>query len=137
MAILEGLYLGAVTEQAGPTHLVSLYWDACRAPALDETTVRHWERQLFRLDARSFLKMARATSDPAPWHPMLLLLNRYEKAGYNVRSCKDHILSVAQDLLNLQGLRKIRPQDMCGNQLRVKALLATISDRGGLHGTKE
>lgn len=129
--------LGNFSEPIHVTHLVSLYWDACKAPSLDETTARHWERQLNRLDARTLLVMARTTSDPSPWHPLLLLLDRYIRNGFDLHDCREHILSVAQDLLNIQGLRKIKPRDMAGNPLRVKALLATISSRGDLHGTKE
>lgn len=137
MALLEAMCLGNFTEPIHATHLVSLYWDACKAPSLDETTARHWERQLYRLDVRALLVMARTTSDPSPWHPLLLLLDRYIREGFDLHTCREHILSVAQDLLNIQGLRKIKPRDMAGNPLRVKALLATISSRGDLHGTKE
>lgn len=133
--VIESLLFGAATQTPHPSLLVSLYWDACKGIVLDETNARHWERQLYRLDARALLLMARATRDPTCWHPFLVLLDRYINEGFDLETCRQHILGAAQDLLKLQGLRKIAPRDITGNPLRVKAILSAISRRG-LHGQK-
>jgi len=136
LAIVEALFLGTANRLSHSTLLVGLYWDACKDAECSETTARHWERQLFGLDARSLLVMARAIRDPMPWHPLLVLLDRYIDAGFDLEACRQHILSAAQDLLNLQGLRKISPRDVMGNPIRVKMALSAISRRGGLHASE-
>lgn len=135
LTIIESLLFGAATQVPHPSLLVSLYWDACKGITLDETNARHWERQLYRLDARALLLMARATRDPTCWHPFLVLLDRYISEGFDLEACRQHILGAAQDLLKLQGFCKIAPRDITGNPLRVKAILSAISRRG-LHGQK-
>lgn len=131
---LEATILGIKAGLPPLPHLVSLYWDACRLAVLDETSARHWERQLFQLDARTLLHLSRATRDPTPWHPFVIVLDRFIEEGYDLETCRQHMLRAAQDLLDLQGLRKIMPRDVMGNPLRIKTVLAAISRRGGLHG---
>jgi hypothetical protein len=138
MGIVETLLLGAAHQLPHPTHLTTLYFDACRQEAFDdEVTARHWERQIYVLDARALLLMARRLRDPTPWHPFLVLLDRFIENGIDLETCRQHLLSIAQDLLNLQGLRKIAPRDVAGNPLRIKTVLAAISRRGGLHGSAQ
>lgn len=130
IAILEALYLGTTGGVPTQSALVGLYWDACKGPVFDKVTARHWERQFFTLDSRGLLILARAIRDPTPWHPFLLLLDRYIEEGFELETCRQHVLSVAQDLLNIQGMKKINPRHVLGNQLRVKAILSAISRRG-------
>jgi hypothetical protein len=137
IAQLEAIFIGRAHQIPHPTHLVGLYWAACRNDNWEnEGLVGHWERQLFVLDARALLIMARQVRDPTPWYPLLILLDRYIAAGFDLDVCRQHLLSIAQDLLNLQGLRKISPRDVMGNPLRIKTALAAISRRGGLHAQK-
>ncbi len=137
VAQLEALFFGASHQIPHANHLVSLYWDACRQDTFDsEVVARHWERQLFALDARGLLVMARLVRDPTPWHPLLILLDRFIAAEFDLETCRQHILTAAQDLLKLQSFSKVQPRDIRGNPLRIKTALATISRRGSLHGTK-
>lgn len=136
LAALEATILGVKSGQPQVPHLVGLYWDACRLDRLDETLARHWERQLFTVDVRGLLLMARAVRDPTPWHPLIVVLDRFCENDYDLEACRQHMLGAAQDLLNLQGFRKISPRDISGNPLRIKTVLAAISRRGGVHATK-
>jgi hypothetical protein len=138
MGIVEMLLLGTAHKLPHPTHLTTLYFDACRQEKFDDPVLaRHWERQIYILDARALLMMARRLRDPTPWHPFLVLLDRFIENGIDLETCRQHLLSIAQDLLNLQGLRKITPRDIAGNPLRVKAALAAISKREGLDAQRE
>ena len=118
-----------VTPAAGV--LIPLYIEACKGPQLDERVAGHWERQIFSLDSRTFLIMARLTRDPMPWQPFLYLLDVYVDKGYALEVVRSHLLSVAQDLLNLQGLELVKPRDVMRSPLLIKVRLAAISRRGG------
>lgn len=131
MGVLEALILGREQECPPRDLLVSLYMDACRGPVFEPTDARHWGRQVYLLDARTLLVMARLTRDPLPWQPFLYLLDQYVANDFDLVAARDHLLSVAQDLLNLQGFSKIRPRDCMANPLRIKVALAAISRRGG------
>jgi hypothetical protein len=130
---LNAQIVGRTSGLFRPEQLVTLYMDAAKTPAYDEMSARHWARQIFCLDVRQFLFMARLCRDPFPWQPFLRLLDLYVVEGFDylVDDAHSHVLSVAQGLLNIQGLRKIGPRDVMGNPLRIKAAISTIRDRGG------
>lgn len=130
MGVLEEMIHGRAQHPPHPALLVSLYMDAARGPVFDDVSARHWERQVYLLDARTLLITARLTRDPLPWQPYLYLLDRYVEAGFSLEPVREHLLSVSQDLLNIQGFGKITPRDCMRNPLRIKVALAAISRRG-------
>jgi hypothetical protein len=123
---LEALLAAGHHDLMSPRHLVALYWDAAEAPELNEINARNWERLIYFLDARSLLSMARGCGDPMPWHPFMLLVDLFITEGFDLSECRAHLLSAAQDLLNLQGLRKLRPTDLSHTPLRIRTALAAI-----------
>jgi len=135
LSVIESLFLGHESQPVSHRHLVSLYWDACTKLSIDETSARHWDRQLSRICVQGLLVLARAVRDPTPWHPLVVVADRFVEDGFDLESTRQQLLQAAQELLNLQGLRKIAPRDIMGNPLRVKAALSAISSRG-LHGAK-
>ena len=129
IALLEELVHGH-EQQALPTEfLLGVYVDAQKEGELTTELCRHWVRQTFLLDTRQLLLLARLTQDLHPWRPLLALLDRYGEAGHPVETARVHLMSIAQDLLSVQGLDLIRPRDVMGHQLPMKAAISAISFR--------
>ena len=127
LALVETQWFGRTRNETPIGLLGSLYLDACKKVTLDEATARHWERQTYLLDVKTLLHMARLTRDPTPWKPLLGILDAYIAEGFELEVARDHLLEIAQQLLNLQGFRKIRPRDVMANPLRIKTALTAIS----------
>ena len=129
IALLEELVHGH-EQQALPTEfLLGVYIDAQKEAELTSSLCSHWVRQTFLLDTRQLLALARLTHDLHPWRPLLALLDRYYDAGHPVEPARVHLLSIAQDLLCVQGLDLIQPRDVMGHQLPMRAAISAISFR--------
>lgn len=90
------------------------------------------------LDARQLLTLAQNTGDPHPWRPMLALLDEYLGAGFDVANARSHLLGIAQDLLNAQGLDLLQPYDVMAHPLAIQVAASAIRDSdGGLDGQEE
>jgi hypothetical protein len=126
IAAIEAVVLGRVQDDQRVHGLTSLYIDACKAPTLDAVTTRHWVRQVQALDVRQLLVLARFTRDPHPWKPFLALLDVLIEAGFDAAPARDWVLSLAQELLDIQGLGKISPRDVMGSPLRIRAAVEAI-----------
>jgi hypothetical protein len=108
--------------------LQGLYVDAFARREPTVSDARMWARQAFMLDARQLLILAQITGDMHPWRPILGLLDHFLGHGFEeVRSSRAHLLSVAQDLLDAQGLDLIQPYDVMGQPYSVRAAISALS----------
>lgn len=129
IALLEELVHGHEQQSLPTEFLLGLYIDSQKEGETTKDLCNHWVRQTFLLDTRQLLMLARLTYDLHPWRPLLALLDRYDEAGYPVEPARVHLLSIAQDLLRVQGLDLLRPRDMMGHQLPMRAAISAISFR--------
>jgi hypothetical protein len=127
IALLEEMVHGHEQKALPTEFLLGVYVDAQREQELSTELCRHWVRQAFLLDSRQLLVLSRLSQDLHPWRPLLALLDRYAEAGYEVELARVHVLSIAQDLLTVQGLDLIRPRDVMGHDLPMKAAVIAIS----------
>ncbi len=97
--------------------LVELYLDAMRTPTFDEITARHWSRQLSAITTKALLELARTTNDPFPWRPFLRVADLYSTADIPFDTALSHVLETAQQLLDIQGLSRLKPRDVMGHPL--------------------
>ncbi len=65
-------------------------------------------------------------NDPFPWKPFLALLDHATDAGYLVDDATEHLLHIAQELLNAQGLWLLTPADLMGSPLAIQEAVASI-----------
>lgn len=120
--------------------LQELYLDASRVQEVDEHDARHWAMHALHLDCCQLLALAKLLGDPFPWQPVLLVLDACAQAGHDVADAQTHLLEIAQDLLRAQGLELVRPRDLMGTPIRMKAAADAIRTRigipvrGGKHG---
>lgn len=127
IALLEEMIHGHEQKALPTEFLLGAYIDAQREQEMSLDLCRHWTRQIFLLDARQLLLLSRMSQDLHPWRPLLALLDRYAEAGHDVEAARTHLLSIAQDLLTVQGLDLIRPRDVMGHGLPMKAAIVAIS----------
>lgn len=129
LAVLEELVHGQEHQELPVDFLLGIYVDSQRSVTPSEENCRHWCRQALLLDARQLLRMVRLTHDLHPWRPLLALLDQYAEIDFDVETAREHLLEVAQDLLDSQGLELIRPRDVMGHQLPIRAAISAISSR--------
>jgi hypothetical protein len=118
------------TEHRGlvPLDLQSLYWEASRMYRVRKTSkeIHLWGCLIRSLDVRQLLALGRLTHDPFPWKPFLVLLDHAAMDGYLVDEPTAHLLEIAQDLMNAQGLALLTPADVMGTPLAVVQALETL-----------
>lgn len=114
LEMVERFTLGQSQKLPHQELLVSLYLDSLRGAELDKASSRHWERQIFVVDARQLLVIARILRDPFPWRPLLVVADLYVSNGFGLEAARDHLLGVAQELLRIQGLGRVHPRDVMG-----------------------
>lgn len=128
IALLEEMIHGTPQQDLPIDFLLGLYLDAQRELPVTPELGRHWVRQAYLLDARQLLTLVRRSHDLHPWRPILHIIDRYVDEGYEPAvGAQAHLLSIAQDLLNAQGLELIRPRDVMGHQLPMQAAISAIS----------
>lgn len=136
--VLEASVHGVEQQPMRADLLYGLYVDTHKPVEKTDFLARTWSRQIFMLDARQLLTIAQNTGDPYPWRPMLAMLDDYLAAGFDVALARDHLLEVAQDLLNAQGLDLIQPYDLMAHPLAIQVAASAIrASDGGLDGQEE
>lgn len=109
--------------------LHGLYWEACRSFArLTEKEVFLWNSLIQGLDVQQLLKLGRRVQDPFPWKPFLVLLDHATLEGYFVDDATEHLLRIAQELLNIQGLWVLTPADVMGKPLAVQLAVSAVKE---------
>ncbi len=128
IGLLEEMIHGVEQQDLPTDFLLGLYMDSmCEITPTPEMG-KHWVRQAYLLDTKQLLRLSRLSCDLHPWRGVLSILNRLLAAEFEpAEKAREHILSVAQDLLNLQGLELLRPQDVVGHQLPMRAAILAIS----------
>jgi hypothetical protein len=126
VAILETMLHGHTLPTFTAPTLIRLYMDAHRPPAADLYAARAQVRQLYLLDARLLMILGRLVKDPFPFRPFLLLADRCVARGLeSAMSARQHVLAVAQGLLNAMDLDLLEPRDVMGD-LRVNEALQLL-----------
>lgn len=128
IAMLEETIRGVEQKDLPTDFLLGLYLDSMSESLLTPDTGTHWVRQAYLLDARQLLHLVRLSCDLHPWRGILSILDRLLSIGFApAERAREHVLSIAQDLLNAQGLELIHPRDVMGHPLPMRAsILATM-----------
>jgi len=101
-----------------PEFLLALYHSALRGPQnADAETVGLWSVLVLALGVKDLLVMARGLNDPMPWRPFLRNLDIYIDEGIEVEPVREHILTLAEALLRIQGLDLLHPRDVMGHPM--------------------
>lgn len=106
--------------------LMQLYEDALKTKEIVPGLSSHWARAGLCLDTSQLLVLARLVGDPFPWQGILRVLRLYQAEGEEVGDALAHVLKVAGDLLQAQGLELIRPQDVAHATPAMIAAVGTI-----------
>lgn len=114
IAILEQMIHGHEQASLPEDFLTGSYLDAQKHITPSEEVCRHWTRQIFMLDVRQLLTLVRLSQDIHPWKPYLIVLDRLCADGYDAEGARVHLLSIARQLLVVQGLELLEPRDMMG-----------------------
>lgn len=126
VALLETMLHGHTLPTFTAPTLIRLYMDAHRPPAADLTAARAQVRQLYLLDARLLMILGRLVRDPFPFRPFLLLADRCVARGVEAApTAREHVLIVAQGLLDAMGLEVLEPRDVMGD-LRLNEALQLL-----------
>jgi hypothetical protein len=93
--------------------LYSIYVDALMGRIdLTQTSADLWNHVVINLDEEVLLALGRHTSDPFPWRPLLLVLDHFTDNGFDTEVASSHLLNLAKSFLHLQGLSRLKPEDM-------------------------
>jgi hypothetical protein len=93
--------------------LYSIYVDALMGRVdFTQTSADLWNHITINLDEEVLLALGRHTSDPFPWKPLLLVLDHLASHDYDTAQATDHLLKLSSSLLSLQGLGRLRPEDL-------------------------
>ncbi len=111
----EAITTGRTWRHADLRLLTELYQDALMGPMVDDESGRHWERHVMNLTVHQLVIMGRGVGDPFPWRPILRNLDLMIKYGIDLTKARSHLLSIAQELLEAQGLRLLSPRDLMGH----------------------
>jgi len=112
---LEKQTVGEVQPERTPLTLFALYADALLGSFdLSEVSADLWNHATLCLDEEALLELGRQTKDPFPWKPLLLVLDHLFVHGFDTEQAAKHLLDIAQSLLKIQGLDRIRPEDLLG-----------------------
>ena len=128
---LESSVYGLEQQPLRVDLLYGLYLDTHRTSEKSQFLARMWCRQIFALDARQLLTLARNTGDPYPWRPMLAMLDDYLSNGFDVAPAREHLLGAAQDLLNAQGLDLVQPYDVMAHPFAIRVASSAIRNSDG------
>ncbi len=122
----QGMY-GHAAPQAGAVLLTRCYLEAHRMlNRMDPEQVGVWVAQSYLWDVRALVALGREVSDPYPYRPFLAVLDLCVLQGVpGAEAARDHIESVAQDLLIAQGLELVQPRDTMGT-LRLREALTHL-----------
>lgn len=113
VALLEHRLLGSKKSHHSPMTLRVLYTDAlCGRITLDDESMNLWVSAIARLDELELLELARDTLNPFPWSVFLRVVDWFLAHGFAMEDSAEHVLSVAQGLLTIQGLGKLHPADV-------------------------
>jgi hypothetical protein len=127
VAKLQVFVFGGIHQDYDRLDLQSLYWKAChRYIDLSRHEAYLWCRILKNMSTAQLLTLARDVQDPFPWKPFLVLLDYASMDGYPVDDATEHLLEIAQDLLNLQGLDLLTPNDLMGTPLSIQKAVASL-----------
>lgn len=113
VAALETQNFGRVRRYRSWPLLQALYVDACTGRVHPtEMTATSWAASVSLLDEEMLLEIARASGDPFPWRCFLLVMDRFTFHGFNMELATDHLLEMARNMLDMQGLSKVQPEDL-------------------------
>jgi len=95
--------------------LFFLYTDALIG-SLDpsENTANLWNHVVLGLDEETLLELTRTTRDPFSWKPFLFILDHLLIQGFDTHDAAAHLLDVAKSLMKIQGLGRLKPEDVLG-----------------------
>ena len=115
VALLEHRLLGSKKSNHSPMSLRILYTDAlCGRITLDDASLNLWTDAIMRMDELELLELARESENPFPWSVFLRVADWFTAHGFEVEKPTAHLLDVAQRLLGVQGLGKLKPADVYG-----------------------
>lgn len=124
--------LGMGVAGMGQRRLVELYHDSLDPGDITERSGRSWARLTLTLDSSQLLVLVRLTGDPFPYQGLLAVLDAHAAQEHDVTDAREHLLKIAQGLLNAQGLELIRPRDVMGMPpLKTRAARTIRRDLGG------
>lgn len=124
--MLEEMIHGREQAPLPQEFLAGAYMDSQKEPSLTPEICSHWTRQVFMLDVRQLLAMVRLTHDIHPWKPLLIILDKLCQAGLEAEKARLHLLSIAQQLLDVQGLELLRPRDVMGTPPPMQVVIYAI-----------
>lgn len=118
VAALEAQHMGSVKRYRSWPLLQALYVQAITGRVEpSESTAVTWAASVSLLDEEMLLEMGRAAGDPFPWRCFLLLLDRFTFYGFDVEQPTQHLLELARNLLRIQGLGKVPPEEILRAEL--------------------
>lgn len=126
--LLESILHGQPRTDIRGTLLIRMYLEVHRIPGIAASPLAEaWTRQIYMLDARTLVALAREVNDPYPWRPFLALLDSCCARGVpGAADARSRLLLLAQDMLDLAGLGVLHPRDLMGT-LRITEALSAIS----------
>lgn len=100
--------------------LAALYADASTGPeALTPQLANLWVSVIKKLNVTALNTLGKHVADPFPWKPFLHVLDLMHSKGFRVEDATAHLLRLAQDLLRIQGLSKLRVEDVIARPSRI------------------
>lgn len=93
-------------------HLIRLYLDGHKR-IVSQDMATAWVRQLYLIDCCALLALGTWLCDPHPFRPFLFVADQCcALQAPDAEAARVHILSVARDLLDTQGLQLVEPRDV-------------------------
>lgn len=128
VAQLEASLHGESPYTYSRQELLGLYIDA-RYGIIEATNrgARQWASIANALDEVVLLDLAISVGDPFPWRTFLHLLDALSVDGLDdlVSRAQDHLLELASNLLKIQGLSMLQPEDVLLSSVGITHAIST------------
>lgn len=124
---LERLIHGTGRTQWPAPELAQLYVEACRTPkSVTSELAKLWDHTARNLDVVQLIVLARYIRDPFPWRPFLNRLDHLTQQGFDMEEATGHLLAIARDMMDAQGMTKLQPEDVLKQPLLTSDAFSTI-----------
>ena len=129
---LEASLHGESPHRYTRQELLGLYIDA-RFGVVEVTDreARLWANMATSLDEVSLLDLALYIGDPFPWRTFLSVLDALSADGLDdlTARAQEHLLNLASNLLTIQGLPMLRPEDVLLSSVGVTHVVSAYQRR--------
>lgn len=128
VAQLEASLHGESPHRYSREELLGLYIDATFGVVeVTDREARSWASIASKLDEVSLLDLALYVGDPFPWRTFLAMLDGLSADGLDdlVTRAQQHVLVLASNLLAIQGLSMLRPEDVLLSSVGISQVVST------------